>query len=61
MFAPVKIPVVAIVAVVLVLLEMLEANHRQLREGNSIWRRGWNVINIIEFIHMNVPNIPILC
>lgn len=61
MFVPVKIPVVVIVAVVLVISEMLEANHRQLREGENICRCGWNVINIIEFIHTNVLNILILC
>lgn len=61
MFVLVEIPVVVIVAVVLVMSEMLEANHRQLREGDSICRCGWNVINIVEFIHMNVPNIPLLC
>lgn len=40
---------------------MLEANHEQLREGENIRRYAWNLINIIELIHMNVPNIPILC
>lgn len=61
MFVLVKIPVVDIVVVVLVISEMLEANHRQLREGDSICRCGWNAINITEFIQMNVPNIHILC
>lgn len=58
MFVLVEIPVVVIVAVVLVMSEMLEANHRQLREGDSICRCGWNVINIIEFIHNECTQYP---
>lgn len=61
MFIPMKIPVAVTVAVVLVMQETLEANHGRLREGESICRCGWDLVNITELMHMNEPNIPMLC